>query len=66
MNYVRTRTVVCCYRGRVETDFSVLQVACWSVLFSCGCHLQHIQISYNSSTIAADNSTGTYIIHYSY
>ena len=27
--------------------------------------LQHIQISSNSSTIAADNSTGTYIIHYS-
>jgi hypothetical protein len=29
------------------------------------CHLQHTQISSNSSTIAADNSTGTYIIHYS-
>ena len=28
-------------------------------------HLQHPQISSNSSTIAADNSTGTYIIHYS-
>ena len=27
--------------------------------------LQHIQISSNSSTIVADNSTGTYIIHYS-
>ena len=26
---------------------------------------QHIHISSNSSTIAADNSTGTYIIHYS-
>ena len=29
------------------------------------CHLQHTQISSNSSMIAADNSTGTYIIHYS-
>jgi hypothetical protein len=28
-------------------------------------HLQHIQISYNSSTIVADKSTGAYIIHYS-
>jgi hypothetical protein len=28
-------------------------------------HLQHTQISPNSSTIAADNSTVTYIIHYS-
>jgi len=28
-------------------------------------HLQHTQISSNSSTIAADKSTGTYIIHYS-
>ena len=28
-------------------------------------HLQHTQISSNSSTIAADNSTGTDIIHYS-
>jgi hypothetical protein len=28
-------------------------------------HLQHTHISSNSSTIAADNSTGTYIIHYS-
>jgi len=28
-------------------------------------HLQHIQISSNSSTIAADNSMGTYLIHYS-
>ena len=24
MNDVRTRTVVCCYRGRVRTDLSVL------------------------------------------
>jgi hypothetical protein len=29
------------------------------------CHLQHTQISSNSSTIAADNSTGTYIMYYS-
>jgi hypothetical protein len=28
-------------------------------------HLQHTQISSNSSMIAADNSMGTYIIHYS-
>jgi len=28
-------------------------------------HLQHTQISSNSSTTAADNSTVTYIIHYS-
>jgi hypothetical protein len=28
-------------------------------------HLQHTQISSNSSTIATNNSTGTYIIHYS-
>jgi len=28
-------------------------------------HLQHTQISSNSSTIAANNSTVTYIIHYS-
>jgi len=28
-------------------------------------HLQNTQISSNSSTIAADNITGTYIIHYS-
>jgi hypothetical protein len=28
-------------------------------------HLQHTQISSNFSTIAADNSTGTYIVHYS-
>jgi len=28
MNNVRTPTVVCCYRGRVGTDLSVLQVAC--------------------------------------
>jgi len=28
-NYdVRTRTVICCYRGRVGTDVSVLWVAC--------------------------------------
>jgi len=31
MDDVRTRTVVCCYRGRVGTDLSVLWVACWSV-----------------------------------
>jgi hypothetical protein len=24
MNYVHTHTVVCCYRGRVGTDLSVL------------------------------------------
>jgi hypothetical protein len=29
------------------------------------CHLQHTQISSNSSMTAADNSMGTYIIHYS-
>jgi hypothetical protein len=28
-------------------------------------HLQHTQISSNSSTVAADNSMGTYLIHYS-
>jgi len=28
-------------------------------------HPQHTQISSNSSMIAADNNTGTYIIHYS-
>ena len=27
--------------------------------------MQHTQISSNYSTIAAENSTGTYIIHYS-
>ena len=27
MNDVRTHTVVCCYRGRVGTDLSVLYVA---------------------------------------
>jgi len=26
MNNVRTRTVVCCYRGRVRTDLSVLYI----------------------------------------
>jgi len=31
MNDVRTRIVVCCYRGKVGTDLGVLQVACWSV-----------------------------------
>jgi hypothetical protein len=36
MNDVRTRTVVCCYHGKVGTDL-----------------------------IAADNSTGMHIIHYS-
>ena len=29
------------------------------------CRLQHTHISSNSSTIAADNSTGTYIMYYS-
>jgi len=36
------RVVVCCYRGRVGTDFSS-----------------------HSSTIATDNNTAMYIIHYS-
>jgi hypothetical protein len=27
MNYVHTRIVVCCYRGRVGTDLSVVWVA---------------------------------------
>jgi hypothetical protein len=31
MNYVHTRIVVCCYRGRVGTDLSVVWVAYWSV-----------------------------------
>jgi len=29
MNDVHTRTVVCCYRGRVGTDLSVFWVAYW-------------------------------------
>jgi hypothetical protein len=37
----------------------------YTVLLSGVRHPQHTQISSNSSTIAADNSTGTYIIHYS-
>ena len=28
MNDVRTRTDICCYRGKVGTDFGVVQVAC--------------------------------------
>ena len=32
---------------------------------NCVRHPQHTQTGSNSSTIAADNSTGTYIIHYS-
>jgi len=66
MDDVRTRTVVCCYRGRVGSDLSVLLMSAttWKQNRSTG-HLQQTQISSNSSTIAADNSMGKYIIHYS-
>jgi hypothetical protein len=45
---------VCC-RWRVDLKTKTDQHA----------NQQHTQISSDSSTIAADNSTGTYIIHYS-
>jgi hypothetical protein len=54
MNDVRTRTVVCCLRQQPRENKN-----------RSACHLQHTQISSSFSTIAADNSTGTYIIHYS-
>ena len=115
MNVLHTRIVVCCYRGRVGTNLSVLWVAYLPVFVfvwlltlnmvlmanwnkeissrnkaqvnktpyfswpSTPClgqqphesknrsirHPQYTQIGSNSFTIAADNNTGMYIIHYS-
>ena len=62
MNYVRTSTVVCCYRGRVGTDLSVSNhMKTKQINTPPTTHSNQFQLFHDSSR----QQYGTYIIHYS-